>query len=1044
MQPPPSIFGPEVLLIFVGHSDDAAAEAGALLEIERDLQRVLEHHLEVANGSLPFKTVRLWEWTRDARAGIGGQERVIAPAVLRANVAVFVFKERIGKVTWAELENARDRAIPVLSFFPAIPPEGKRLMEPSAADAWAELLKRKKELTADWDEPGSRSVTPMDDYDGVDHLKERALAAIEGIVASLLRFPPSEAPAAAPPPPAKFLGEGEHLSYDRRPVLAHTPDELDPGLLQDFLAQPLSQGPFLKSRPRPTESERLHRLGMVSSGHPTLGAFLCFAPSHLLVDKFDGCSMQLVIYNGTDRASSRPSITPLRDNLLGLLADGMAWLTTQAGLRRRGQVGAADRDELEIPEIVLREVLANALVHRDYETPGLKDQPTRVEVYSDRVEVTSFGILPQSVRIESLNTDPEGVVPYRRNPVVACVFQHMSHVELNASGVPRMRSEMARVGLPPPRFAQNLHDSIIRVVLLRPSEWADAPATPAPTHDPGSGGPRRVFISSTVQDLHEHRRSVADAALRLGFMAVALEALPASDSSAVEYALDEMDKADVYIGIFAHRYGYVPAGQDLSLAELEYDRAGARGIPRLLFLMHDDHPVRPSDVEAGPGAARLKALKERIRREHLVTYFRSPEDLRSQVIHALAGLRNDLPARQTPPRALAPGTELPSPPEPYVPHPYTHAAWFVGRRAELELLTEWLDGSGDEASGARIYCLVGLGGMGKTSLAWEWFTSVAPRRSMPLAGRLWWSFYETPNFDEFLTHALAYVTRSSVGDVQRMPEILKERQLLQKLDREPFVLVLDGLERLLAAYAPTVPQARGGTKDGQREMADPHSGIFFSQLAGIGKSRVLATTRLLPAELEGRTGSPIPGVHVHLLGGLADKDVVSLLKTAGAHGPDDTLTSLSHRVENHPLTLQILAGQVAHYRKAPGDVDEWLRDHPTFELETAVGLRADMERILRFALRGLDETGRSVLVALSARAGPVGYEALSQSLVGPGKRVGGHAEFDTILGDLEDRGLIAWDRSSNRYDMHPVVRAAVLHWEQIDYTRLMSPAPPYD
>jgi hypothetical protein len=401
----PSKFGPEVLLIFIGHSDDADAEAEAVLGVERELQSVLEQHLEVTNGSLPFKTVRLWEWNRDAPPRVGGQEQVITPDLDRANVAVFLFKDRIGRVTWTELERCRDRnapAIPVLACFPENSPDGKRLKDPVVVAAWLELLEKKQALTADWTAPGSRSLTPMPDYRDAGHLKEIVLEQLKGVVARLLRPQVQNAAAAVMPSLGKFLADYEHLNYDRRPVLAHTVEELDQDLLRPFLEMPMSQEQLNRSRlrgpARTTPVEHLRLLGCLSDGQPTLGAFLCFAPPPLLVDKFDCCSMQMVVYSGTARASSRPSISAARGSLLKLFEEGMEWLTIRAGLRRRGRVGSPDRDELEIPEIVLREVLANALVHRDYETPALKDQPTRVEVYSDRVEVTSFGGLPQTVR----------------------------------------------------------------------------------------------------------------------------------------------------------------------------------------------------------------------------------------------------------------------------------------------------------------------------------------------------------------------------------------------------------------------------------------------------------------------------------------------------------------------------------------------------------------------------------------------------------------------------------------------------------------------
>jgi hypothetical protein len=52
-------------------------------------------------------------------------------------------------------------------------------------------------------------------------------------------------------------------------------------------------------------------------------------------------------------------------------------------------------------------------------------------------------------------------------------------------------------------------------------------------------------------------------------------------------------------------------------------------------------------------------------------------------------------------------------------------------------------------------CLVAIGGMGKSALTWKWFNDVAPDMMKPLAGRMWWSFYESnAQFEHFITRAL--------------------------------------------------------------------------------------------------------------------------------------------------------------------------------------------------------------------------------------------------------------------------------------------------
>ena len=143
-----------------------------------------------------------------------------------------------------------------------------------------------------------------------------------------------------------------------------------------------------------------------------------------------------------------------------------------------------------------------------------------------------------------------------------------------------------------------------------------------------------VMISSTARDLPDYRAQVMDACLRADMFPEMMEQLPALDADAIEASLALVDKADVYIGLFAHRYGYIPEGHDRSITEMEHERAVERGIPRLIFLMHDDVPVLPKDYDKGDAADKLDALKERLKKERVVAFFKNPEDLRGLALHA--------------------------------------------------------------------------------------------------------------------------------------------------------------------------------------------------------------------------------------------------------------------------------------------------------------------------------------------------------------------------------------------------------------------------
>ncbi len=250
----------------------------------------------------------------------------------------------------------------------------------------------------------------------------------------------------------------------------------------------------------------------------------------------------------------------------------------------------------------------------------------------------------------------------------------------------------------------------------------------------------RVMISSTVFDLIEHRKALLDACLRQGMHPEMMEHLPALDDSAVEASYRLIDKADIFIGAYGCRYGHIPTGQERSIVELEYDYAVRRGLPRLLFVMDErEHPVRPIDVETGVHVERLRAFRDRIQRERVVSIFRSAEHLRGEVINALS-LQRDSKLGEV--HYIA---DTPTPPEAWIAHPYTllHSDELVGRQQEQELLTDWVSSPDSVMYQSHVLCIVGIGGMGKSALTWKWFSDIAPQEMPNLRGLLWWSFYES-------------------------------------------------------------------------------------------------------------------------------------------------------------------------------------------------------------------------------------------------------------------------------------------------------------
>jgi tetratricopeptide (TPR) repeat protein len=542
-----------------------------------------------------------------------------------------------------------------------------------------------------------------------------------------------------------------------------------------------------------------------------------------------------------------------------------------------------------------------------------------------------------------------------------------------------------------------------------------------------------AMISSTARDLPEHRKEVLDACARQEMFPLMMEHLPASDADAIAVSLKLVDDAEIYLGIFAHRYGYVPQEnnpQQLAVTEMEYNRAVERNIPRFIFLMHDDHPVKAADVETGAGAEKLRQLKARLSTERVVNFFTSPADLRAHVINTLAQYRTQHNKRDL--TTFHYVSDIPAPPEPFIAHPYTllQTHRLVGRQPELNLLTDWVAKPAADIYRARILNIVAVGGLGKSALTWKWFNDIAPQEMKPMAGRMWWSFYESDaTFENFVTRALAYVTRRPLAEAQQIPAPERETQLLAALDREPFLLVLDGLERILIAYArmdaARLEDSQVSGQKNLRKTADPRAGRFLKKLAQVKNSRILISTRLYPADLEIEGGDPLPGSFRRDLTGLTDQDAVELWRALKISGARDLLLPIFATFGKHPLLIQALAGDVKRYRPAPGNFEEWRKANPRFEPTKCPHLQDAMIHVLEYALRGLEDKAQQVLRTIAAFRMPARYDTLAALLIGEGKPCADEHELDEVLTELEDRGLVGWDKRANRYDLHPLVRGVV-------------------
>jgi len=142
-----------------------------------------------------------------------------------------------------------------------------------------------------------------------------------------------------------------------------------------------------------------------------------------------------------------------------------------------------------------------------------------------------------------------------------------------------------------------------------------------------------IFVSSTFTDMQIYRRKIQDALIQLEQIIRGMEQFGSKPGSPVEECLRIVRSCQLYVGVFGMRYGSVPEGYDKSITHLEYDEAQRVGLSSLIYMLNEDHPIPAKDVETGPGAEKLRGLKELLRKRHVVSVFTTPEDLQARIIY---------------------------------------------------------------------------------------------------------------------------------------------------------------------------------------------------------------------------------------------------------------------------------------------------------------------------------------------------------------------------------------------------------------------------
>ncbi len=198
----------------------------------------------------------------------------------------------------------------------------------------------------------------------------------------------------------------------------------------------------------------LDRLGLRVGGRILRAAVVLFGRKFL--PHYPQCELRMARFRGTDKTEFLDQ-NQIRAGAFRLLEEAEVFCQRHLPVAARIVPGRLRRVESHlIPPEGLREILANAFMHRDYSIAG---GAVSLAIYDDRVEIWSQGGFPRGITPELLKQEHPSVP---RNPLIAEAFHRVGYVERWGRGTNRVIEMCRQAHTPEPEFEEIAGAAVVR------------------------------------------------------------------------------------------------------------------------------------------------------------------------------------------------------------------------------------------------------------------------------------------------------------------------------------------------------------------------------------------------------------------------------------------------------------------------------------------------------------------------------------------------------------------------------------------------------
>lgn len=227
---------------------------------------------------------------------------------------------------------------------------------------------------------------------------------------------------------------------DEMPLYGVTEKAIDLAAFKQFLSE-------RKQKHQDTIKKMLFHYSILTKergrARPTVGGMLLFGKN--LEKHFPEAFIICSHFSGT-RGRNAIAARDCLGSLFDQFNDAMHFTISRLNTNYKIKGAGKRQEKLEIPPEALREIIVNAIVHRNYHIAS----PIKIAVYDDRVEIISPGNFPGPIIADKVNVG----VSYIRNAVISKVFRDIGIVEKLGSGFITLFESYEKYKLPEPQIIE--------------------------------------------------------------------------------------------------------------------------------------------------------------------------------------------------------------------------------------------------------------------------------------------------------------------------------------------------------------------------------------------------------------------------------------------------------------------------------------------------------------------------------------------------------------------------------------------------------------